>query len=53
MIGAFFSGWLFDTVGPDGLFVALAGCCLSAFIILVGGRLMLRRRVGSQLPTGV
>lgn len=43
MIGAFVSGWLFDTVGPDGLFLTLAGCCLSAFIILVGGRLLLRR----------
>jgi MFS transporter, PPP family, 3-phenylpropionic acid transporter len=43
MIGAFFSGWLFDAVGPDGLFFALAGCCLSAFVILAGGRLLLRR----------
>lgn len=44
VIGALLSGWLFDHLGPSGLFRSLAFVALFAFIVFISGRLVLRRR---------
>ena len=36
------SGWLFDQIGPRGMFLVLAGCCWVAFAQFILGRRMLK-----------
>jgi PPP family 3-phenylpropionic acid transporter len=43
VIGALMCGWLFDRLGPPGLFAVLAICCMTATIIFAAGRLVIRR----------
>jgi MFS transporter, PPP family, 3-phenylpropionic acid transporter len=44
VVGAVSSGWLFDQVGPAGLFQVLTVCCLLALLLFVTGHLFLKRR---------
>ena len=44
MIGAIFTGWLYDTVGPQVMFRVLAGCCVLAVLLFGVGRAFLSRR---------
>ncbi len=43
VIGALMCGWLFDKLGPPGLFAVLALSCFVATVIFTCGRLVLRR----------
>lgn len=43
VIGALLCGWLFDKLGPPGLFAVLAVSCFVATLIFASGRLVLRR----------
>jgi len=44
MAGAMISGWLFDQIGPAGLFKTLAGICILALLLFGLGRLALNKR---------
>jgi MFS family permease len=43
VIGALFTGGLFDLVGPHTMFRILAGCCVLALILFGVGRILIRR----------
>ena len=44
IVGAPFSGWLFDRIGPSNMFLVLAGCCFLAFLFFMAGRLLMHRQ---------
>ena len=48
VMGALLSGWLFDRVGPSGMFYSLGCLCVcSLFLFVVGKALLGRRRQAS------
>lgn len=48
VVGALFSGWLFDQIGPQGLFVTLAGSCVVAFMLFGIGQWVLRKKLAGS-----
>jgi len=44
VIGALLSGWLYDRLGPSGLFRSLAFVALLAFIVFTTGQFLLHKR---------
>jgi PPP family 3-phenylpropionic acid transporter len=44
VIGALASGWMFDTLGPGGLYRVLAGLCLAAFVLFSFIQVKARKR---------
>jgi MFS family permease len=44
VVGGLWSGWLFDTAGPRGLFRVLSLFCLLALLLFVGGQLLYKKR---------
>jgi len=44
MLGALLCGWLFDSIGPSGLFSILAGFCLIALALFVIGQALFKPR---------
>ncbi len=46
VVSSLVTGWLFDSLGPNGLFEVMAFCVLSALILFVTGTL--RRRQGNN-----
>lgn len=47
MLGAIFSGWLYDLIGPFMMFRVLALCCVVAGVLYGVGRMVLNRRASS------
>ncbi len=43
VISALLTGWLFDVLGPNQIFIVMAFSCLVALILFVGGNLKLSR----------
>ena len=52
VIGALLSGWLYDHLGPAGLFRSLAFVALLAFIVFSIGQFFLHRRAAAVGTTG-
>lgn len=48
--GALVSGWLFDLVGPRGLYAFLSAVCLVAFFLFVLGQRIVNRQAEAALP---
>lgn len=48
--GALVSGWLFDLVGPRGLYAFLSAVCLLAFFLFVLGQRIVKRQAEAALP---
>jgi PPP family 3-phenylpropionic acid transporter len=49
VVGALFSGWLFDKIGPQGLFGVLAGSCVVALMLFGFGQWILRNKISRPL----
>lgn len=37
VVSSLLTGWLFDRLGPNGLYTVMAGCCLAALVIFASG----------------
>jgi PPP family 3-phenylpropionic acid transporter len=48
--GALVSGWLFDLVGPRGLYAFLSAVCLAAFFLFLLGQRLVKRQAEAALP---
>ncbi len=53
LVGGLWSGWLFDTVGPRGLFRVLSIFCILALLLFSAGQIILKRRPHETLPVVV
>jgi MFS transporter, PPP family, 3-phenylpropionic acid transporter len=45
VLGALVSGWLFDHIGPRGLYTFLMGLCLTSFALFTFGRFSMERKM--------
>lgn len=50
VISSLLTGWLFDSLGPNGLFVVMAFCTLAALIIFIAGSIWRRRVIQREAP---
>jgi PPP family 3-phenylpropionic acid transporter len=44
LTGVLLAGWMYDQVGPVGVFLVLAGVCLAGLVIFTVGQVVVRRR---------
>ncbi len=53
MVSGLLAGWLFDQLGPQGMFMVMGFCCLAGLILFSLGNLTIRRKAGlAQVPEG-